>query len=121
MKASNHLGGLVAGETAGRGRDDGVWGFEVGHVHFPGVHFGGGRASSRRAREGTAARLAGEGREGTAAAEVAGKEGAVAGRRGHGCGARASARARRWPRGQGRGGAMAWRRRRDDVEAAAAR
>jgi hypothetical protein len=46
MKASNHLGGLVAGETAGRGRDDGARGFEVGRVHFPGVHLGGGRASA---------------------------------------------------------------------------
>jgi hypothetical protein len=86
---------LVAGKTAGRGRDDGAQGFEVGRVHFPGVHFGGGRASKRRAREGTAARWAGEGREGTTAAEEAGREGTTAGRRGRGRFTRASARARR--------------------------
>jgi hypothetical protein len=66
------------GETAGRGRDNGARGFEVDRVHFPGVHFGGGRASARRAgegREGTAARRAeGEvpGREGTAVGEIPG-------------------------------------------------
>jgi hypothetical protein len=112
----------IAGETAGRGRDDGAWGFEVGRVHFPGMHFG-GRARARRpgrrvrggrAREGTVARLAGEGREGTAAAEVVGREGAAAGQRGRG--AWASARARRQPRGQGRGGASARRRRRGKRE-----
>jgi hypothetical protein len=37
---------LVVGETVGRGRDDGARGFEVGRVHFPGVHFGGGRCDT---------------------------------------------------------------------------
>jgi hypothetical protein len=60
----------------------GAQGFEVGHVHFPGVHFGGGRASARwvarRVGEGTTAQRAGEGREGTVASEVVGREGTAA-------------------------------------------
>jgi hypothetical protein len=44
-------------------------------VHFPGVHFGGGRASARRAgegREGTAVGRRGRRREGATATEGAG-------------------------------------------------
>jgi hypothetical protein len=42
MEASNHLGGRVVGVTAGRGRDDGARGLEVGRVHLAGVEGGGG-------------------------------------------------------------------------------
>jgi hypothetical protein len=61
--------------TAGRGRDDGARGLEVGHVHFPDVHFGGGRASMRARRRARAwrARWAAQwAGEGEGAAEAAG-------------------------------------------------
>jgi hypothetical protein len=43
MEVRYHLGGRVTGVTAGRGRDDGARGLEVGRVHFAGVESGRGR------------------------------------------------------------------------------
>jgi hypothetical protein len=104
-------------ETAGRGRDDGARGFEVGRVHFPDVHFGGRRASARRAGEGT---IAGRARarqrgERARAGRARRRERSRTGRarrakgvtvaRGVGCGG-VGPRAR-WREGRGRGGVVA--------------
>jgi hypothetical protein len=54
---------LVAGETAGRGRDDGAPGLEVGRVHFASVESGRGRGG-----RGRGARVRGDLTRGTGAA-----------------------------------------------------